>query len=48
MALGLWRLLGLDALLEELTPAGREEVPWPVVAAILTIARLPAAKRTAH
>ncbi|MFH1921226.1 MAG: IS1634 family transposase [Planctomycetota bacterium] len=39
MGLGLWRLLGLDRLLEELTPAGREEVPWPVVAALLTIAR---------
>lgn len=39
MALGLWRLLGLDKLLESLAPAGREEVAWPVVAAILTIAR---------
>jgi len=40
MAWGLWRLLGLDTLLESLVPAGREEVPWPTVAAILTIARL--------
>ncbi len=40
LALGLWRLLGLDTLLEDLMPAGREEVPWPVVASILTIARL--------
>ena len=40
MALGLWRLLGLDTLLEKVAPAGREEVPWPVVAAILCIARL--------
>jgi hypothetical protein len=39
MALGLWRLLGLDKLLESLAPAGREEVSWPVVASILTIAR---------
>ncbi|MFH1268327.1 MAG: IS1634 family transposase [Planctomycetota bacterium] len=39
MALGLWRLLGLDTLLEKVAPAGREEVPWPVVAAILCIAR---------
>jgi transposase len=39
MALGLWRLLGLDRLLEELASAGREEVPWPVVATLLTIAR---------
>ena len=39
MAWGLWRLLGLDKLLDGLTPAGREEVAWPTVAAILTIAR---------
>ncbi|MBN2129138.1 MAG: IS1634 family transposase [Sedimentisphaerales bacterium] len=39
MALGLWRLLGLDSLLEKRENAGREEVPWPVVAALLTIAR---------
>jgi hypothetical protein len=40
LGLILWRLLGLDKLLEETIPAGREEVPWGVVAAILTIARL--------
>ena len=39
LALGLWRLLGLDELLTKLMPAGGEEVAWPVVAAILTIAR---------
>jgi transposase len=39
MAWGLWRLLGLESLLEELAWEGREEVPWPVVVAILTIAR---------
>jgi len=39
LALGLWRLLKLDVLLAEQMPAGAEEVPWPVVAAILTIAR---------
>ena len=39
LALGLWRLLGLDDLLGRLMPAGREEVPWSVVAAILTLAR---------
>ena len=32
-------ILGLDKLLDDLTPAGREEVAWPTVAAILTIAR---------
>jgi len=40
LALGLWRLLGLDDLLAGLMPAGREEVAWPMMAAILTIARL--------
>jgi transposase len=39
MALGLWRLLELDRLLESLAQPGREEVPWPVVVAILSIAR---------
>jgi transposase len=39
LALGLWRLLELDVLLDRLMPAGREDVPWPTVAAILTIAR---------
>lgn len=39
LALGLWRLLGLDQLLAEEMRAGREDVPWPVVAAILVIAR---------
>jgi transposase len=37
---GLWRLLGLDTLLSQRMPAGQEEVSWPVVATILTIARL--------
>jgi hypothetical protein len=39
MALGLWRLLGVDSLLQSLAEARTEEIPWPVVAAILTIAR---------
>ena len=39
LALGLWRLLQLDTLLAEQMPAGAEDVPWPVVAAILTLAR---------
>jgi transposase len=39
MALGLWRLLGLDGLLQNVAEPGREEVPWPTVAAILTVAR---------
>ncbi|MBV8266488.1 MAG: IS1634 family transposase, partial [Planctomycetaceae bacterium] len=40
LAWGLWRLLELDVLLERLMPRGREEIPWPQMAAILTIARL--------
>jgi len=39
LALGLWRLVGLDVLLEQLLPQGREEVPWSLVVAILVIAR---------
>jgi transposase len=39
LALGLWRLLGLDKLLSGKMPPGHEEVRWHVVAAILTIAR---------
>lgn len=39
LALGLWRLLKLDELLAVRMPAGNEHVPWPVVAALLTIAR---------
>jgi transposase len=40
LGLGLWRLLELDKLLAGLMPAGREDVAWPVMASILTIARL--------
>jgi transposase len=39
LALGLWRLLGLDSLLSDRMPPGREHVQWPIVAAILTIGR---------
>ena len=39
LALGLWRLLDLDALLSRVMPAGREDVPWPTVAAVLAVAR---------
>lgn len=35
----LWRMLGLDELLSERMPVGREQVPWATVAAILCIAR---------
>lgn len=36
----LWRALQLDALLERLLPAGREEVPWATMAIVLVLARL--------
>jgi transposase len=36
----LWRALRLDELMERLLPAGREEVPWPTMAAVLALARL--------
>jgi transposase len=39
LAWGLWRLLGLDELLERLVEPGRESVSWATVAAILVIAR---------
>jgi transposase len=39
LAWGLWRTLGLDALLEKLIAPGREEVSWATMAAILTLAR---------
>lgn len=39
LALALWHRLGLDRLLAELLPAGRESVQWAQVAALLTVAR---------
>ena len=39
LALSLWHRLGLDALLAELLPAGREQVGWAHTAALLTVAR---------
>ncbi len=40
LAWHLWRLLGLDALLEERMGRGAEQIPWPVMAFVLTAARL--------
>ena len=48
LAWGLWRLLELDTLLDEHLPAGREDVRWGAVAAILTIARFCAPKSELH
>lgn len=39
LAWGLWRMLGLDELFEELIEPGHEIVSWGTMAAILTIAR---------
>jgi len=39
LALSLWRRLGLHTFLNELLPAGREEVPWERIACLLAIAR---------
>jgi transposase len=36
----LWQALGLDQLLADLMPPGREDVPWATMAAVLVIARL--------
>jgi hypothetical protein len=40
LARHLWRLLGLDELLEARMGRGGEEIPWPVMAFILSAARL--------
>jgi DDE family transposase len=48
LAWGLWRLLELDTLLAEHLPAGREDVPWGTVAAILCIARFCAPNSELH
>jgi transposase len=40
LAWGLWRLLELDVLLDRIMAGGCEEIPWPQMAAVLTIARL--------
>jgi len=48
LALGLWRLLKLDVLLSARMPAGEEAVPWPAVAAILTLARFCAPSSELH
>lgn len=39
LAWGLWKMLGLDEVLETLIEPGREDVPWGTMAAILTLAR---------
>lgn len=39
LAWTLWTKLGLDRFLQDRMPQGREEVPWPHVAALLVLAR---------
>ena len=39
LGLALWRRLGLHSLPAELIEPGEEEVPWPTVASVLTVAR---------
>lgn len=39
LALALWQRLGLEDLLASLIEEGKEEVPWPAIASILTVAR---------
>jgi transposase len=40
LAWRLWQAVGLDRLLVQLLPPGREDVPWSMVSAVLVIARL--------
>jgi transposase len=40
LAWRLWQAVGLDQLLEQVVPPGREEVPWARMVAVLVIARL--------
>lgn len=40
LGLALWRMLELDAFFERELRSGREEVPWPLLACILGLARL--------
>ena len=39
LGLVLWRRLGLDQLLDRVLPKGGEQISWPIVAAILSVAR---------
>ena len=36
----LWQMLGLDELMEERLPQGKEEIPWSLLACLLTVSRL--------
>ena len=40
LGLQMMRLLGLDELFAETIPSGREDIPWPMMAAVLVLSRL--------
>ncbi len=48
LGLALWRRLKLDAFFDEAMAPGREEIPWSVMACILTLARLCAPSSELH
>src|SRR6516164_4721941 len=48
LGLRLWQALGLDTVLERWLPAGREEVPWAKMAAVLVLARFCAPSSELH
>ena len=48
LAWTLWRMLGLDLLLGQCMPTGREQVSWAVVSAILCIARFCSPRSELH
>ena len=39
LGLVLWRMLWLDQLLDRVLPKGGEQIPWPMVAVILSVGR---------
>lgn len=39
LGLALWKRLGLEEFCKEHIPSGREDIPWAVMAAVLTLAR---------
>lgn len=48
LGLELWRQLQLDRFLEQTLPAGREEIPWPLMVAVLVVGRLCEATSELH
>lgn len=48
LGLELWRQLQLDRFLEQTLPAGREEIPWPLMVTVLVVGRLCEATSELH